>query len=61
MLINPATIRAALDAAPAWAKIAISMPQDKLREDGEAELASHLYHFLFTSADTVEGQLPLPL
>ena len=60
MLINPATIRAAIDTAPAWAKIAISIPQDKLRKDGEAELATHLYHFLFRSADTVDGQLPLP-
>ena len=49
MLINPATIRAAIDTAPAWAKIAISIPQDKLRKDGEAELATHLYHFLFRS------------
>lgn len=61
MLINPDAIRRALDSAPAWAKIAISMPQKKLREDGEAELASHLYRSLFSPVDVVEGQLPLPL
>jgi hypothetical protein len=37
------------------------MPQEKLREDGEAELASHLYHALFSPVDVVDGQLPLPL
>ncbi len=61
MLINPDTIRAALDTAPMWAKIALTMPQDRLRQDAEIEVSEHLYRALFSPVDVVEGQLPLPL
>ena len=61
MVITPAAISAALDTAPAWAKIALTVPQERLREDACAEVAKHVYEALRGPVASDPGQLALPL
>lgn len=61
MVITPAAISAALDTAPAWAKIALSVPQERLRDDARAEVAQHVYEVLRGPVTCEPGQLVLPL
>jgi hypothetical protein len=61
MLITPDTIGDALDTAPGWAKVALTVPDARLREDATREMARHVYSALFQPADTSRDQLPLPL
>lgn len=61
MLITPAAISAALDSAPAWAKLALPVPQERLRDDGREEMARHVYDALVGPVATDPGQFALPL
>lgn len=47
--------------APAWAKIGLTMPSQRLREDAQRELAQHVYSALYQPLNTETGQLHLPL
>lgn len=61
MLITTAAIAEAIDTAPAWAKIALTVSSPRLREDARAEMARHVYDSLYRAVDTDTEQLPLPL
>jgi len=62
MIITPDAIARALDTAPGWAKVALTVPQERLREDARREVAQHVYSALFQGVSTDNGtQLPLPL
>lgn len=60
MVITPQAISAALDSAPAWAKIALTVPQECLRDDARAEMAKHVYEALTGPVASDAGQLTLP-
>lgn len=62
MIITPDVIAAAIETAPAWAQIGLTVPQERLREDARREVAEHLYSTLYrpTRAD-LAAQIPLPL
>jgi hypothetical protein len=47
--------------APAWAKIALTVPQERLREDAKRELGQHIYAALFQPVTKDAAQLALPL
>lgn len=47
--------------APAWAKIGLTMPNERLREDAERELAQHVYSALYQPLNIDTQQLRLPL
>ena len=59
--ITPATIAQALEAAPAWAQLALSTRSDRLREDARRELGEHIYASLYRPAHIDRDQLALPL
>ena len=59
-LITPERISELIAEAPAWAKLALTVPNERLRADAHAELAQHVYSALFKPAP-LEGQLTLPL
>ncbi len=61
MLINPDAIANALATAPGWAQIALTVPQERLREDARLEVANHLYATLYHPVSIDTAQLPLPL
>lgn len=61
MVITPQAISAALETAPAWAQIALTVPQQRLRDDARAEMARHVYDTLVGPVATDPGQLALPL
>ena len=60
MVINADDIADALESAPAWAKIAFTMPSPRLREDARQEIGRHLYEAIFPEAGGAD-QLKLPL
>lgn len=60
MIVTPDRIAEALDAAPAWAIIALTMPAPRLREDARRELSEHVYRSLYQPVDVGTDQLPLP-
>jgi len=59
MPLTPNVIANALETAPAWALVGLTMPQQHLREDARHEVAQHLVSAL-THADD-RNQLALPL
>jgi hypothetical protein len=61
MVITPDTIAEALATAPGWAQIALTVPQERLREEARREVAHHVYSTLYEPAAVDTGQLPLPL
>ncbi|GAA0456845.1 MULTISPECIES: DUF6771 family protein [Sphingomonas] len=61
MTIEQDTIAEALATAPGWAKIGLTMPQERLREDARREMARHVYSTLYKPASVDTAQLPLPL
>lgn len=61
MIITPDTIAAALDDAPAWAKLGLTVPSERLREDARREMARHVYEALYQPLRLDRNQLPLPL
>ncbi len=50
-----------IEDAPAWAKIALTVPQERLREDAKRELGQHIYAALFQPLNADTEQLRLPL
>ncbi len=50
-----------IEDAPGWALVALTVPQDGLREAARHELASHVYNALYALPDDRGDQLALPL
>jgi hypothetical protein len=50
-----------IGSAPAWAKIALTVPNERLREDARRELGQHVYATLFQPVAGDAAQLALPL
>lgn len=61
MPLTPNTIAAALETAPAWALLALTIPSDRLREDARAEVAAHVMAALVREDAASRDQLALPL
>lgn len=59
--ITPERIGELIAEAPAWAKVALTMPNESLRADGCATLAQHVYDALYQPVNTDMNQLALPL
>lgn len=60
-MITPERIGELIAQAPAWTKIGLTMPNERLREDAERELAQHVYSALFQPINLDATQLRLPL
>lgn len=60
-VITPERIKQLIEEAPAWAKVALTVPNERLREDAHTELAQHVYSSLFQSVGPDASQLALPL
>lgn len=50
-----------IDDAPAWAKIALTVPQERLRGEAKRELGQHIYAALFQPVAGDAAQLALSL
>lgn len=61
MTITPQTIAQALEVAPAWALVGLTVPQDRIREDAFNEIGQHIYSALYRPAHLDRDQLALPL
>jgi hypothetical protein len=61
MTITPDAIADALDAAPAWAKLGLTQPSQRLRDDARREMAQYVYSALYQPIRTDRDQLALPL
>ncbi len=61
MMIDPDALQEAIETAPAWAKVGLTLPQTQLREDACREVAAHLYRTLYSPASSHRDQLALPL
>ncbi|RDE07468.1 DUF6771 family protein [Sphingomonas aracearum] len=62
MIITPDVIADAISTAPSWALVALTVPQERLREDARREMAQHVYSALYQpSRADMAAQLPLPL
>ena len=59
--ITPERIGELIAQAPAWAKIGLTVANERLREDAQLELAQHVYSALYQPLNTDTGQLRLPL
>lgn len=59
--ITPERIGELIAEAPAWAKVGLTLPNERLREDAERELAQHVYSALFQPMRPDASQLALPL
>jgi len=60
-VITPERISDLIADAPAWAKIGLTMPNERLRADAQHELAQHVYSALFQPVSRDASQLALPL
>lgn len=60
-MITPERIGELIAEAPAWAKIGLTMPNQRLREDAQRELAQHVYSALYQPLNIDTQQLRLPL
>lgn len=58
---TPAEIAATIDTAPAWVKIGLTMPVQRIREDAVAEMARHLHSALYAPPAADPRQIALPL
>ena len=61
MPVNPDAIASALETAPAWALLALTIPSPRLREDARAEVANHVMAALVQAEAQSRDQLALPL
>ncbi len=59
--ITPERISDLITTSPAWAKVSLTMPNERLRQDGTTTLAQHIYGALFQPIQTDRDQLTLPL
>lgn len=60
-IITVERIAALIEEAPGWSLVALTMPQEGLREAARHELASHVYNSLYAVSADAGEQLPLPL
>ncbi|PAX07343.1 DUF6771 family protein [Sphingomonas lenta] len=60
MTITPDLIADALDGAPTWAKVALTVPSPRLREDARREVARHIHTALHGALEAERDQLRLP-
>lgn len=60
-VITPEAIGIAITTAPAWAKLGLTVPQDRLRDDACREVAQHVYQVLSAPVAADRDQLALPL
>lgn len=60
MMITTAAIADAIADAPGWALVALTVPQERLRDEARREVAKHLYGALYRP-DANSEQLTLPL
>lgn len=60
-VINAERIADLIEEAPAWALVALTMPQKRLRADARREVAEYVYNALYQPLDLEAGQLRLPL
>lgn len=60
-VITPERIAALIADAPAWALVGLTMPQERLREDAQLEVANYVYTALYQPIDGERAQLTLPL
>lgn len=58
---TPDQIAASLVTAPAWAKIGLTVPSERLREDAAKEIARHVHMSLYEVPRGDDGQMALPL
>ena len=54
-------IAATIADAPAWCKIGLTVPSERLREDAAAEMARHLHSALYGAPTADPAQLALAL
>ena len=59
--ITPERIAEIIARAPGWALVALTVPQDRLREDAQRELGEHVYSALFQPIEVETAQLSLQL
>ncbi|WP_353453809.1 DUF6771 family protein [Sphingomonas faeni] len=59
-VITPERIAALIADAPSWALVGLTVPQERLREDAQLEVANHVYSALYQPLNLDTGQLPLP-
>ncbi|WP_156460825.1 DUF6771 family protein [Sphingomonas sp. Leaf339] len=60
-IITVERIAELIEEAPGWALVALTMPQEGLREAARHEVASHVYNALYALPVDGGSQLPLPL
>jgi len=53
-----AEIAATISECPAWAKIGLTMPVERLREDAALEMARHLHSALYAAPVRMRGNSP---
>ena len=58
---TPDQIAETIQQAPAWAKIGLTVPSERLREDAAAEMARHLHSALYGAPTADPRQIALPL
>ena len=59
--VTPELIEDVIAEAPAWCKIAPTVPNERLRDDAHAALAQHVYEALYRQIVIDLDQLALPL
>ncbi len=61
MFIDQRTIAEAIATAPGWALVGLTVPQERLREAGQLEVAEHVMASLVGRIRDDAEQLALPL
>ncbi|MET0373778.1 MAG: DUF6771 family protein [Rhizorhabdus sp.] len=61
MSIDQHAIAEAIASAPGWALVALTVPQERLREAGRREVAEHIMTALVGRVRDDAEQIPLPL
>ncbi len=60
-IITVERIAELIEDAPGWALVALTVPQEGIREAARHEVASHVYHALYALPADAAEQLRLPL
>lgn len=60
-IITVERIAELIEEAPGWSLVALTMPQEGLRDAARRELAAHVYNNLYAVSLDGDEQLPLPL
>ncbi len=59
--IDPAQLTAAIQQAPGWARVGLTAPSERLREQAVLELATTISEYLTPASVPDRNQLALPL